>query len=103
MRDYVDARVNLGEYFMPFAIVVLLLSLIRNTTVQAAGLLLIYGVGLAVVVDAFLLWWRIRRKVDARFGVGSSRGIGMYAVTRSLQIRRTRLPRPQVGRRQYPS
>ena len=101
-RDYVDARRNIGEVFMPFAVVVLLLSLIRIPIAQFAALLALYGVGLVVIVDVYLLRRRINRLVTERLGADAARGVGTYALMRSLQIRRTRLPRPQVKRGQYP-
>jgi len=101
-RNYVDARRNLGEYFMPFALVVLFLSLIRIPLLQLAGLLLLYGTGIAVAIDCYLLRRRVNRLAVERFGARQAKGAGTYAMTRALQLRRSRLPRAQVERGRFP-
>jgi hypothetical protein len=41
--------------------------------------------------------------VTERFGPDAyARGTGMYAVMRAFQLRRTRIPRPGIGRREQP-
>lgn len=102
-RDYVDARRGIGEYFLPLAVVVLLVSLVPVPIVQNTGLLVIWGSGLFAFGDGLLLRRRINRLTTEKFGALAAGGTGMYAMVRSLQIRRTRLPRPQVQRGQYPS
>ncbi|MDQ1294781.1 MAG: hypothetical protein QG608_2666 [Actinomycetota bacterium] len=101
-RHYVDARRNLGEYFMPFALIVLFLSLIRIPMLQLAGLLLLYGTGLAVAIDCYRLRRRVNRLAAERFGERQAKGAGTYAMSRALQLRRSRLPRPQVERGEFP-
>jgi len=100
-RDYVDARRNLGEYFLPVAVLVLLAGL---TGVHAATLIstaLLYTMALVVGVDCFLLRRRVNRLVAAKFGEKAG-GVGGYAMMRALQLRRTRMPRPQVQRGAFP-
>jgi Protein of unknown function (DUF3043) len=103
-RDYVDARRNLGDYLFPVAIVVLGAGLvpvaaIRPFTLLAVPLLYLYL--LVVLVDAYLLSRRINRLTFERFGAQAA-GAGRYGALRSMQIRRFRLPRPQVARGQHP-
>jgi Protein of unknown function (DUF3043) len=105
IRDSVDARRNLGEYFLPIALVFVTLSVVfaRNLTVSGLIMVLLYVVVLATVVDAFLMWRRLKKKVAAKFGPESlERGMGMYAGMRVFQLRRGRLPRPQVKHGEYP-
>jgi hypothetical protein len=59
---------------------------------------LVYGLVVVGVVDAFLMWRRTKRDVVARFGAAPPRGSAMYAVMRAFQMRRSRLPRPQIKR-----
>ena len=49
-----------------------------------------------MIVDAVVVTVRLRRQVKARFPDEPSKGIGFYAVMRSLQIRRMRVPKPRV-------
>lgn len=101
-RDYVDARRGFGEYFMPVAVGVFALNLVPVIAVKQITVLLLYGVILAVAVDSFLLRRRVGRLTLAKFG-DKAAGAGGYAMMRSLQLRRTRLPRPQVQRGEFPS
>jgi hypothetical protein len=104
VRDYVDARWNLGEFFLPFSLVMVVAILLTGNNAVAAlvTLSVLYLVVLITVVDGFILSRILRRKVAATFGE-VPRGTMMYGVVRAFQIRRSRLPRPQVKRGQYPS
>jgi len=63
---------------------------------------LLYGLVVVVGIDTWLLRRRVQRLADAKFGADKTRGIGGYAMMRSLQLRRTRLPRAQVKRGDFP-
>lgn len=102
IRDTVDARWNIGEFLLPLMVVVLALAFIRNTTTQFLVLVLVYGIVLVGVVDAFFLWRRIKRRIRERFHEEPPRGSMMYAVMRSFQMRRSRMPKPQIERGEKP-
>lgn len=102
VRDYVDARRGLGEFFLIFALVALGMSLVRAPVIQAASTILLWAVMLAVAVESFLLRRKLKRETQARFG-DQSAGAAGYGMLRALQIRRTRLPRPRVARGQFPT
>ena len=56
------------------------------------------------VTDAFLLWRKLKKRLVAKFGANAQvRGLAMYAVMRTFQIRRSRMPRPQVKRGEFPA
>ena len=59
---------------------------------------LVYGLVAAGVLDAFLMWRRTKKAIVAKFGDAPPRGSAMYAVMRAFQMRRSRLPRPQIAR-----
>jgi hypothetical protein len=103
-RDYVDARLNLGDFLFPVAIVVLGLGLVPVPAIRPYTLIavpLLYLFLLVVLVDAYFLSRRINRLAYEKFGAQSA-GAGRYGALRSLQIRRFRLPRPTVKRGQHP-
>ena len=102
IRDYVDARRSVGEYLLPLMLVVLAMSVFQA---QWATLvfLVVYAVLLVAVIDAVVMWRRIKKALLAKHGEGHSmRGLAMYAVMRAFQIRRTRMPKPLVERGQFP-
>ncbi len=95
VRDYVDARWNLGEFFLPVAFVFIVLNffVMNNVTLAGLVLMLLYAVVLVTIADAFLLWRGLRKRLRAKFG-DVPKGTMMYAVMRAFQIRRSRLPKP---------
>jgi len=101
-RDYVDARRSLGEYLLPAAFVILVVSILPYGPVKVYTAFLLYGLIAAVAIDSFLLRRNVLRAVTAKFGANAASGVGGYAMMRAIQMRRTRLPRPQVQRGQYP-
>lgn len=105
VRDYVDARRNPGEYFLPVSLVIVLASFFTagNPLWGLAIIAVLYLVVLITVIDAFLLGNRMRKRLIAKFGADKlPRGIRMYGVMRAFQMRRMRLPKPQVKRGEYP-
>lgn len=102
IRDYVDARWSLGEFMLPVMLVVLALSFVRTAWAMSLVFLMVYGLILLAVGDCFLMWRRLRKLLIAKYG-SAPRGGGMYAALRVFQMRRTRLPRPQVARGQFPA
>jgi Protein of unknown function (DUF3043) len=101
-RDYVDARRNLGEYLLLAAVVVLVIGMINIPVMRWVSTLGLYLVVLVIAVDTFLLRRRVQRLATEKYG-DKARGVGGYAMMRALQMRRTRMPRPQVERGRYPS
>jgi hypothetical protein len=104
VRDTVDARWNIGEFMLPVMFIVLALTFLPFFFKSAASWAtlmvfgLVYGLVIASGVDAFVMWRRTKAKIRARFGELPPRGSAMYAVMRTFQMRRSRLPRPQVKR-----
>ncbi|WP_314686105.1 DUF3043 domain-containing protein [uncultured Bifidobacterium sp.] len=105
IRDYVDARWNVGEFFMPVAFGILILSMAVTSTwprLTVPLLLLMYVYLLAVVIDVVLMWRRLKRRLIERFGeraVAKGSRSASYAWSRSIQMRRWRLPKPRYPKR----
>jgi len=104
IRDAVDARYNVGEFMLPVMVVVLALTFVPTFVPSIASwttlvvVALVYGLIVIGVIDALLMWRRIKAKIIDKFDEAPPRGSAMYAVTRAFQMRRSRLPRPQVKR-----
>lgn len=94
VRNYVDSRRSIGEYFLPIIFVVLILTLIPKAVVQFTAIAIMYGVLLIAVIDGIFLSRRIRKLVAEKFPNSPTKGLGMYAWLRSTQMRRLRAPHP---------
>jgi hypothetical protein len=97
VRNYVDSRRSIGEYFLPVIGIVLIVSLIPIAAAAVIGVVLMYTVLFASVIDGVLLARKIKREVVARFPDESPKGLGMYGWLRSTQMRRMRAPKPGVS------
>jgi hypothetical protein len=98
VRNYIDSRRTIGEYFMPLIFAVLILTVIPNKYVQLLAILSMYAVMLYTFVAGFFMTRKIKKEVEARFPNEPTKGIGMYGFLRSTQMRRMRAPSPQVSR-----
>jgi hypothetical protein len=104
-RDFVDSRFTLAEWFLPLAVIILLLSVMRAPGLQSITLLLWLLMIIVIVLQSVYLGFQLRRALRAKFpdkASGEFRGAVGYAVMRTLQMRRLRMPKPQVKRGQKP-
>jgi hypothetical protein len=108
VRDYIDSRRSVGEYFLPIIFVVLILTMIpTKATKNAEGLPqvpmtqlisigIMYSVLMISVLDGVRLNRKIKKLVAAKYPDTNLRGLGLYGWLRSTQMRRMRTPKPQV-------
>lgn len=101
-RDFIDSRFNVAEFFLPMAVVILVLSLVRVGALQTVVLLLWLVVIVLILLDAIVTGFRLRKQLAERFPDHDRKGAVGYALMRSLQMRRLRLPKPQVKRGERP-
>jgi hypothetical protein len=97
VRDLVDSRLNVAEFLLPLLVLNLAVGLSGQIGLQT--ILWIVTI-LATTADTLYLWWRIKRELRTRFPEESTKGAVAYGVLRSSQLRRLRLPKPQVTRGQ---
>lgn len=102
VRDFVDSRFAIAEFFLPMAVVILVLSMIRVPVLQNVSLLLWLGVIVMIVIDSIGIWLRLKKQLNERFPNEPKRGAVAYGLMRTLQMRRLRLPKPQVKRGERP-
>jgi hypothetical protein len=99
VRDIVDARRNLLGLFLPLSLILIFLML-------AAPKLAYYSPPFTLLLvatmffDGYLLVRKVNRAVAAKFpdNTESRSKLGLYAVSRATQLRRSRIPRPRVER-----
>jgi DUF3043 family protein len=96
-RDFVDSRRTFGEFFMYLTILVLIASTLGPLNVR----LYLQQFGLPVLLvliigESVWLSTRVKKLARERFPDEATQGVGMYAITRSMQIRRLRMPKPQL-------
>ena len=107
IRDHIDARRNLGEFFLPMAAVALVANMAvaqSNARVALLVLSLLYAFVIAMMLDVVIMWFALKKRLVAKFGAAAiPRGATMYAVLRVFQLRRSRLPKAQVKHGQYPA
>ncbi|MFF0788383.1 DUF3043 domain-containing protein [Streptomyces spiralis] len=101
-RDFIDSRFNIAEFFLPMAVVILVLSMVRVGYLQNLALLLWLVVIVLIVLDSIVTGFRLKKRLAERFPDENKRGAVAYALMRSLQMRRLRLPKPQVKRGERP-
>nr|WP_035854478.1 DUF3043 domain-containing protein [Kitasatospora azatica] len=101
-RDYMDSRWSLAEFFLPFAVVILVLSVVRVQTLQLLSTVLFLLFFVLVVIDFLRLGLGLRKALANRFPNENLRGAVGYGLMRNLQMRRLRLPKPQVKRGEHP-
>ncbi|MEU6675551.1 DUF3043 domain-containing protein [Streptomyces sp. NPDC046853] len=101
-RDFVDSRFCIAEFFLPLAVIILVLSMVRVPQLQNIALLLWLFVIVLIIVDSVTTAFRLKKRLNERFPSESKKGAVAYALMRTLQMRRLRLPKPQVKRGERP-
>jgi hypothetical protein len=100
MRDYIDARRNLGELLLPSVVVILAVTVLGQylPLISQLATAVMYLFILAVLLDGFIMWRGFKVVLAARLPKASPKGLLMYGMTRGTQIRRFRMPAPRIKR-----
>jgi hypothetical protein len=81
------------------AVVVLLLGFVNNPSIQQLVSVGFFLMATLIVVDTSILIIQLTRRAKKEFPEKSDRrGIILYALMRTLQFRRLRMPKPRVQR-----
>ena len=108
MRAWIDARFNVSEFFIPAAIILLVGSLVFSAYSTVVGFVLAMAMYLymfAVIIDLIVMWITLKRsmikhhKWDGDKSKLRETHAMTYAISRTLQIRRMRVPRPTEKKR----
>jgi hypothetical protein len=95
-RDFVDSRRTPAEFLLPFFLVIFVVMMIPAPAIQVVSMYLWMAAIVIVPIDLILLGRRLKRQLRERFPDESHKGAMAYGLMRSTQIRRLRLPKPQV-------
>ncbi|MBP2356872.1 hypothetical protein JOF29_007982 [Kribbella aluminosa] len=104
-RDYVDARYSVMEFALPILLVVSLVGVVFSPQFPwLAGMVNLLFLFMIVLIagDWLLLTAGVKKQIGIKFPKESTKGIGFYAVRRTMQMRRWRLPKPMVKRGERP-
>jgi hypothetical protein len=96
-RDFVDSRRTFGEFFMYLTILIVVASMVAPLAMriylQSFGLPVVLAV---IIIESIYISGRVKKLARERFPDESTQGVGIYAVTRSMQIRRLRMPQARL-------
>lgn len=95
-RDIVDARRSVAEFFLPLAVVILLLTYAGSNWLKTIGSTLWLALVVLIVIDSVLLARRLKKGLARSHPAENHRGALPYALMRSMQIRKFRLPPPRI-------
>jgi len=99
VRDIVDARRNVGNYFFGLLILLTIFTSNRNPAIASLGLLLFVAMFLLLIIDSWALTRRIKRVVTAKLPRETPqrwRSTYTYGIMRAISFRFMRMPKPQV-------
>lgn len=95
IRDYIDVRFSFIELLLPLMLLVLLLGFVPSQSVRATSEILLLGVMLFIVLEMVFLRMKLRKELTTRFPDANLKGTTYYAISRAMQMKFMRLPKPQ--------
>lgn len=96
IRDFVDSRFSFLELMIPAMLVVLVMGYSGNQRLMATSNFMLLAMFMLIIVDIATVRFKVRRELARRFPGESLKGTTWYAVSRSMQMKFMRLPKPQV-------
>lgn len=96
IRDYIDSRRTFGEFLIPAFLLMFLLAVLLSPYTQYIGTFAWLTVLILLALDSVRILRGVKRVITDRFGADETKGITMYALMRSWQMRRLRLPKATV-------
>ncbi|MEZ0066596.1 hypothetical protein ABIA32_002608 [Streptacidiphilus sp. MAP12-20] len=102
VRDYIDSRWTIFEFFLPILLVILVLSITKIPVLILTSIILWPVSMVLIVLQAAFLVFGLRKQLAQRFAGQNTKGAVAYALMRMMQMRRLRLPKAVVARGQKP-
>jgi hypothetical protein len=96
-RDYVDSRRRISEYYMYILILLFIVLFgLRSASSKTLVYYVVVVLAVVIVIEGTLITRAVRKLAANRFPGVSTKGITLYAIMRSMQIRRLRMPAPRL-------
>ncbi|HTW13569.1 MAG TPA: DUF3043 domain-containing protein [Nocardioides sp.] len=96
VRDFVDCRFTFLDILFPLLIVSMILGYTGVDSLMELSSFLLLATMLMLFFDILRLRFRLRRELAARFPGESTKGTTYYGISRALNPRFLRMPKPQV-------
>lgn len=84
LRDFVDSRFSFAEIVIPLMIVSLVVPA------------LVFPLFIVLIVDLLLLRYKMRKQLAERFPDAPLKGTTYYTLSRAMQLKFMRMPKPKV-------
>ena len=103
-RDFIDSHTSISEFFMPVALIIIILfyvttGVLKNNFLATIIVLFMYIFMFAMIVDSVIKGFQLSHYLKKEKNYKQiPRGTVWYGVSRSFQFRKLRLPKPQVKR-----
>jgi hypothetical protein len=95
-RDYVDRRRLIAEYLLPILLFTFIVTMFPQFATM--GMIAWMTATLIAIAEETFLIRGLKKELAKRFPGQSTKGITLYTILRTTQLRRFRLPHPQVKR-----
>lgn len=96
VRDFIDSRFTFLDIMFPLLIVAMVLGYTGVDSLMQLSSFLLLATLAMLVADSLRIRFRLRRELAARFPGESIKGTTYYALSRALNPRFLRMPKPQV-------
>ncbi len=96
VRDFIDSRFLVAEILLPVLILSMILNFTNNIALRGLATTLMFTMLLMTALNFVVIILKLRKQLGLRFPEDPAKGTTWYALSRSLQMRFLRLPKPQV-------
>lgn len=99
LRDHIDSRKGISGWAMPILMVSLMISLVAASFGEALAAMATWFTWSAmalIIVDLVVMWRSYKRLHAERLPKEPLKGLLAYAINRSVNLRRLRMPAPRV-------
>jgi hypothetical protein len=95
IRDWVDSRLMFTEFVLPVLVLILITGSMGGTAAKIGSYIQLATI-FVLLTDVLTLRIRMRKALKEQFPDETFKGTTFYALTRMLQLRFMRLPKPKV-------